>query len=139
MEKTRKTKLSALYFGVKLPSLNYDSRSKREFVTYNLFGFAKVQWAVASYVAKTPEEKKKIENPLFYCFSSVWSRCEYEFVVCPWGSLDNDDKAVEVGTKVDIYGMYVEPNAEHLMELVDNVSVSSAKKYLTEGRKRYKR
>lgn len=135
----KKVSLDKLYFGIRLYPLSYGSSSKRELATYNLFDFAKVRWSVASYAAKAPEEKKKIENPLFYCFSSVWSRCEYEFVVCPWGGLGNDDRAVEVGTKVDIYKMYVEPNAEHLMELVDSVSVSSAKKYLAEWRKAHKR
>lgn len=136
----KKTQLDKLYFGIRLYPLSYGSRDEaRSLTTYNLFDFARVQWAVASYAAKAPEEKEKIEDPLFYCFSSVWSRCEFEFVVCPWGSLDNDDKAVEVGTKMDVYEMYVKPNAKHLMELVNSVSQHSAKTYLRGWRKAHKR
>lgn len=39
----------------------------------------------------------------------------------------------------DLYQMYVEPNRELLLDLVSRVTKSSAKKYLSEERKRYRR
>ena len=134
-----KKELDKLYFGVVMYPLSYGNKEQAKTLTaYNLFSFARVQWAVASYASKTPEEKKKIKDPLFYCFSSVWSRCEFELVVCPWGGLGDDDKATEVGTKVDIYELYVKPNAEYLLSLVNSVSPSSAKAYLREWKKTHR-
>ena len=134
-----KKKLDALYFGVKLYPLSYSSDQERELATYNLFDFARVKWSVAKYITMTDIERQNVSNPLMFCFGDVWSRCEFEFVVCPWGGTEEDAKITEVGTKVDIYKMYVEPNAEYLMELISSVSQSSAKAYLREERKRLKR
>ena len=133
----KKTQLDKLYFGIVLYPLSYWSKEKKEkLTTYNLFDFGRVKWSVASYASKTEEEKREVADPLMYCFGSVWSRCEFEYVICPWSGINNNDKAVEVGTKVDVYKMYVEPNAEYLMSLVGSVSQSSAKAYLSAERKR---
>lgn len=41
-------------------------------------------------------------------------------------------------TKVDVYEMYVKPNAGHLMDLVNSVSEAEAKRWLAEDNKRRK-
>lgn len=134
-----KIKIDDLFFGVVMYQMSYTSKEKQQLETYNLFDFNRVKRSVAIYVTMPPERKKKIENPLLFCFGDTWGRCEFEFVTCPWGGLNNDDKVTEVGKKVDIYRMYVEPNAELLMDLVSRVSLSSARAYLRELRKAYRR
>lgn len=106
---------------------------ERKLETYNLFDFVKVRWSVAKYATMSEEERKSLlSDPLWFCFGDVAGRCEYEYIIRPMGSEEEDEK------KVDVYQMYVEPNAEYLMKIVNSVSVSSAKKYLSEERKRRK-
>lgn len=132
-------KIDDLYFGVKLMPLSYGSEEGRiALKTYNLFEFSKVKWSVARWVTMSDEEKKNITSPLHFLFGDVWGRAEYEFIVCPWPYGDGEGVS-DNGQKVDTFMMYVEPNAELLMDMVNSVSVSSAKKYMAEWRKRYKR
>lgn len=134
-----KMKLDDLYFGIVLHPLSYGYEDEKDrLVTYNLFGTARIKWAVARYITMKDEERKKINDPLSFCFSDVWGRTEYEFIMCPWPYGDGD-KVEAVGKKVDIYTMYVEPNAELLMDIVNRVTISSAKKYISDERKRFKR
>lgn len=130
-------KLDDLYFGVKLYSMSYSSKSERKLETYNLFNFSRVKYSVAMWAAGGPEFQKE-HDFLTWCFGDVWARCEFEMVVCPWGGLDEEDKVVDVGIKVDTFELYCKPNEKLLRKMVDEVSVSSAKKYLTEERRRRK-
>ena len=136
-----KKNINDLYFGIKLWPLSFSNINKvTQLEEHNLFDISKVKWSVAKYASLSKKEKENtINDPLVFCFSDVWARCEYEFVVCPWGGLDENDKVVDVGIKADIFEMYVKPNAKLLMEMINSVSVSSAKKYLAEERKRFKR
>ena len=137
----KKTKLTDLYFGIVLYEGSWSGKHKQRLRACNLFNSLRVLRSVAYWVVETHKSPKfaKEHDFLSWCFTDVRGRAEWEFVVCPWGGLKNDDKVVEVGEKVDTYRMYVEPNAKYLRELVDSVSVSSAKKFLTEERKRYRR
>lgn len=119
------SKLEELYFGVRV----WDPNSNK-LKTINLFSSRRVIRSVAQYVLK--KSKTFIDDPLFYCFGDVWSRAEWEFMVSGLGA--DPDKTV----KVDIFEMYVEPNSRYLLELVENVSQSSAKKWLAEDDKRQK-
>lgn len=137
--KAKKINLRDLYFGIMLYPMNTVSRNEKLEVR-NLFNSVRVLRSVARYVTMTDKEKKALSSdPLVFCFGDTWGRCEYEFVVCPWGGLGEDDRVSKVGTKMDTFEMYVRPNAELLMDMVNSVSVSSAKKYLAEERARYRR
>lgn len=130
---SKKIDLNEAYFGIKLFSLSYSSHKERKIETYNLFDFLRVKWSVAKYVTMSEEERKSLlSNPLRFCFGDVAGRCEYEYIVRPMVSKEEDEK------KVDVFQMYVEPNADYLMSIVDNISVSSAQKYLREEKKRLK-
>lgn len=131
MKIKNKINLSSLYFGYKIYDLSYTSGKERKISTHNLFGSSRVLWSVATWVTMSDEEKKK-HDAISWCFSDVRGRCEYEFVMSPWAGGGAPHK-------VDIYQMYVEPNRELLLDIVSRVTVSSAKKYLSEERKRYKR
>lgn len=132
-------KLDDLYFGIKLMPLSYGTREEGiSLKTYNLFELSRIKWAVARWVTMSDEEKKEITSPLHFVFGDVWSRAEFEFIVCPWPYGDGEGVS-DNGQKVDAYTMYVEPNAKLLMDMVNSVSVSSAKKYMAEWRKMYKR
>ena len=134
-----KININDLYFGVKLMPLSYGSQEERiSLKTYNLFDLSKIKWSVAMWVTMDKKKREEITSPLHFLFGDVWSRTEYEFIVCPWPYGDGEGVS-ENGQKVDTFMMYVEPNAELLMDMVNSVSVSSAKKYMTEWRKRYKR
>lgn len=126
-----KIPLTELYFGYKLYEMNYTSGVERKIITYNLFNSSRVLRSVAMWVLM-PEEEKKKHDALSWCFIDVRGRSEYEFVMSPWGG-EGEPR------KVDIYQMYVEPNEELLLDLVSRVTKSSAKEYLREERKRYRR
>lgn len=116
-------KITDLYFGV-----CYWNPNEKRIVNANLFDFLKVQRDVAFYVIN----KDVRCDPLFRCFGSVWSRCQYELVV---------DGSPESGQpqKVDLYDLYVRPNREHLLDLVSQVSKYQAKKWIREYNKKYKK
>lgn len=126
----KKISIDKAYFGVKLFELSYSSHKERKIETYNLFDFGRVKWSVAKYVVMGKEKRKSLaNNPLRFCFGDTAGRCEYECIVRPMVSKREHEK------KVDIYQMYVEPNADYLMSIVGRISVSSAQKYLREERR----
>lgn len=121
--------LKKAYFGVATVDINGDIQF------WNLFDNLRVKLSVASYVVMTPEAKKLLlMDPCRFCFGDVWSRCEYEFVVNRWPFGEKD--LVSGGRKMDVYQMFVEPNKDHLMTIVNSISKSSARKYLAEERKK---
>lgn len=139
MKIKEKMNLNDLYFGIVMNQMSYSSENERGNIkTYNLFDFSKVKWSVARYVTMSEEEKEGLTRPLHFCFGDVWGRTEYEFMMCPWPYRDGDF-VEQVGHKVDMFRMYVEPNGELLMDIVDRVTKSSAQKYLREWNKRYKK
>lgn len=131
MKTKDKIKLTDLYFGYKNYAMSYTSGEERKVETYNLFGSTRVLRSVAMWVLM-PEEEKKKHDLLSWCFIDVKGRAEYEFIMSPWVGGGEEQK-------VDIYQMYVEPNAKLLMEMINNVSINSAKRYLAEERKKYKK
>ena len=126
-----KLKLTDLYFGYKLYKMSYSSREERKIVTYNLFNSSRVLRSVAMWVLMSEDEKKK-HDALAWCFGDVRGRSEYEFVMSPLAGGGEPQK-------VDIWTMYVEPNKELLLDLVSRVTPNSARTYLREERKRYRR
>ena len=116
------TKLEEAYFGIKL----WDSNT-HQLKTANIFDILPVRESVAAYKVRKPET----HDWLMYCFNSVWSRCQYEFLVDGWVDEGHKDK-------VDVYSMYIEPNKKVLKEIIDNITITSCKKCLTEARKRRK-
>lgn len=118
--------INDLYFGVVVEDFN--SRNKDDFLmTMNLFNSSRVKLSVAHWVTSDDEFKKE-HNFISWCFCDVRGRCEYEFIVTPFPPTEN-------AMKVDTFRMYVEPNAKLLKQMVDSVSVASAKRYLTEYRR----
>lgn len=124
-----KYNIDELDFGIMLYPMNYTKGDERRLERHNLFASSRVKWSVARYVTMPLEERKQLTDPLHFCFGDTWGRCEYEFVVSPWIGGGED------GYKVDTFEMYVRPNRELLMEIIDRVSVTSAKKYLSQKRK----
>ena len=135
----KKININKLYFGVKLFPMSYRSKGELgELQTYNLFDFGRVKWSVARYVTMTDKERKSLmSDPVHFCFGDVWSRTEFEFIACPWPYTDKDT-IENSGVKVDTYEMYVEPNQDYLMSLVNRVSPTSARMFLREERKKRK-
>lgn len=131
MKITNKIKLTDLYFGYKNYAMSYTSEKERGIETRNLFGSTRVLRSVAMWVVM-PEEEKKKRDALSWCFADVRGRAEYEFVMSPWCGVGEPQK-------IDIWTMYVEPNRELLLDLISKVTISSAKAYLREERKRTKR
>ena len=105
---------------------------------WKLFDNLGVKRAVASWVLKSKSEQSQIPDPLHYLFGDLWSRCEYECVICPWPFKDGA-KVAEIGEKYDVYTLYVVPNASLLLEMVENVSATSARKWRAEENRRLKR
>lgn len=125
-----KIDIDDLCFMITVHKLSFSSQRERESLeTYNIFQISGVKWAVAKYVTMSGEEKRKRDNPLFYCFCDVWSRCEYEMILCPW-PCNKGDTVEEKGQKIDAYELFVKPNEDLLMDMINSVTVSSAKRYL---------
>lgn len=122
-----RTNIDDLYFGI----CSMDQNTEK-MVSYNIFDIHKIKRAVADWVMMSDKRKSEIEDPILYCFSDVWSRVEYEWVVSPWSSKDGEKQ------KVDVYSMYVEPNRALLMDMLDNVSLKSAREWRTADNKRLK-
>ena len=126
----KKINIDDLYFGVVLNVLSFSNSTERKNLkTYNLFDFSRVKKSVAIYVLKNEKQRKELlSDPLHFCFGDTWGRTEFEFMVCPWPY--RDDEKISDGEKVDTWTLYVEPNADYLMSLVDSVSKKSAREYL---------
>lgn len=134
-----KMNINDLYFGVVMNQISYSSEEERGNIkTYNLFDFSRVKLSVATYVVLSEGMKNNLTSPLHFCFGDVYGRTEYEFIMCPWPYREGEF-VEQVGHKIDLFRMYVEPNSELLMDLVNRVTVSSARKYLAEWRKAHKR
>lgn len=126
-----KIKITDLYFGYRNYSMSYSSKNGRQVETSNLFGSARVLRSVALWVLM-PEEEKRKHDALSWCFMDVRGRAEYEFMMSPWAGGGEEQK-------VDIWTMYVVPNGELLVDLISRVTPNSARVYLREERKKYKR
>lgn len=136
MKITAKMKLDDLYFGIVMNPMSYTKYSDRNnLTTYNIFDSYRVKWSVATYVAMTAKQKAQVSDPLTFCFGDTWGRTEWEFIVCPWPYKDEDTIDL-VGRKVDVFNMYVKPNAELLMDLVNRVTKTSAKAWLKAEKER---
>lgn len=127
-----KTNFNDLYFGV----TTYDP-FKKELRTWNLFDHYGIKRAVANWVLMSDDRKAEIENPLMYLFGDVWSRTEFECIICPW-PFHEEDTIEDSGTKVDVFTLYVQPNTDLLLDIVDNVSAKSAREWRTADNKRRK-
>lgn len=107
---------------------------RRRLETYNLFDLSRIKESIAIYRTMGEERRKELSSPLHFCFGDVWSRTEYELIACPWPYMDGE-LVEDNGIKVDTYSLYVEPNADYLMSLVESVDENDCKKYLSELRK----
>lgn len=88
---------------------------------FNVFHSHRVMLSVAMWVAgKAPENS----DFLHWCFGDLAHRTEYEMIVSSWPPAENSED------KFDVFTLYIEPNAKLLKEMVDKVSVSSAKNWL---------
>lgn len=116
-----------LYYGI----CSMDQNTEK-MVSYNIFDIYRVKRAVADWVLMNDERKSEIDDPIRYCFGDVWSRFEYEWMVTPLLPKENQ------GEKVDVYDMYIEPNRSLLMDMLDNVSLKSAREWRTADNRRLK-
>ena len=116
-------KIRDLYFGIVL----FDFNSK-ELKQYNLFNSLRVQRSIAIWVTMDEDEKRN-HDALHFCFGDTQGRCEYEMLVQDWPATKMDKVL-----KVDTYQMYVEPNRDYLLSLVDKVTKTDAKKWLKENK-----
>ena len=126
-------KLTDAYFGITL--LNPNSPKPPELQTMNLFQSLRVLRSVAIYKTRKEELEKDLYkdrefDPLHFCFGDTRGRHEYEMLIK--GAFDKDWRLY------DVYKMYIEPNRDYLLELVDKISVQSCKDWLKEEDERYK-
>lgn len=121
----RKRNLEKLYFGVKRYHLD-------KFETANAFGSVRVLTSIATWVLMKPEIRRHYlsqpeADPLYFCFGDLSRRVEWEMGVLP--VLKGDAQ------KTDVYELYIEPNRDHLLSLVDSVSKTSARRVLAKYRR----
>lgn len=121
-----RSKIDDLYFGIKYWEFN-----SKKLVETNLFKCGRIKWNLAKYITIKNDEKKskmyKIDDPLLFIFGDVWSRCEWEFLV---GGLFNEENV----EKQSVYDMYVKPNRDILLSMVDEITLRDAKRYLKENK-----
>lgn len=110
-------------------AMNYDFNSN-ELKPFNIFHSHRVMRSIATWVAG---KAMKDADLISWCFSDLRGRCEYEMIVSPWPPKDEGFEE-----KVDVFTMYIKPNQNLLIEMINKVSVSSAKNWLKEDNKRRK-
>lgn len=78
--------------------------------------------------------RKKVIAPLkdqfFYIFNDVWCRSEFEFVLRALGGVEE--------IKIDLFSLYVIPNRNNLLEMVERCSLNSAREYVREYNSKHK-
>ena len=134
--------INDLYFCAKRWDFN-----KNKIVDYNIFNSLRVMRSVALYVKATKTKKpsardlyiRSTVDPIMFCFLDLRGRFEYEMDIDENGNLYKPFSNNDNTRKTDIFTLYVEPNASKLMDIVNQVSLTSARKWLREERKRYGR
>lgn len=124
-------KINDLYFGCK--NYNFNTRS---FEIQNIFGSMRVLHSIAMYKVhgytpfkENPTKEEYKESLLGFLFGDLKYHVEWEMLI---SSVFARDGVV----KTDIYSMYVVPNQDYLLRLVEKVSVSSCKKWLRDYNER---
>lgn len=113
-----------LHFGC----LNWNPNS-RKLEPFDLFRSVRVLDSIANYRLRK-EELELIEwfggefDPVRYCFGNLWGHVEYEMMV--------SEMIGDKTEKMSLYEMYVLPNKEILMDMVEQVSLESCEKWLKE-------
>lgn len=108
-------KLTDAYFGIKLIR-------DGELVDANLFDSIRVLDSITCWKLMSKSTKRTLSSDLIhFCFGDTMGRYEYEMMV---GPLMRGEPQ-----KVDIFQMYVLPNAKLLEDMVKSISVSSAREY----------
>ena len=121
------TNIKDLHFGC----MNYDLNQKK-LVYFNLFSSMRVLYSIAIY--KTRQDELLSEewiggefDPLRFCFGDLDGHVEYELQV--GGAFEDKTE------KKSLWDMYVVPNEELLMDMVDEVSVESCNEWLEENKR----
>lgn len=117
-------KINDLYFGY----MQFDPNTGR-LTRHNLFGDYRVKRSVARWITLGRRRGMLSSDLLHFCFFETWGRAEYEFVIEPWVGKGGSQK-------VDIWTMYVLPNRALLENMVKSVSVSSARAWLKEQKRK---
>ena len=110
-----------LYFGIRLFDFNTGKLK-----TENLFQSLRVMRSVAIWLTM-PEELQKQRDLVHFCFGDTRGHVEYEMYVRDMVVKSSERDKL---TKVDVYEMYVLPNADYLTSLVNSVSIKSAERWL---------
>lgn len=115
----KRININDLYFGIVMwdPNLGI-------FREYNLFDSMRVLRSLAIYKIH-PELYTQFSDILFAIYGDTAGRVQYEFDI-------RDIFGKEEPVKMDVYRMFVEPNRDYLLSLVDSVTVASARKWLKE-------
>ena len=139
-------KLKDLYFGVCIWDWN-----AQKCKPMNLFDSRRVLDSVAlyktgrydKYVAFEKKRDKEFgREPLYkndldrwtsWCFGDTRGRVEWEF---GFGDPFVKDDGTWEGSKMDVYAVFVKPNAALLKKMVDEISVNSCKEWLREQNRR---
>lgn len=126
LDDEKENDIKDLYFGC----LNFNFNTKR-FEEHNLFGSMRVLHSIAIY--KTRQED--LENnewhlgefdPLSFCFGDLRGHVEYEMQV---GQVFGDETL-----KMSLWDLYVVPNADLLMDMVNSISIESCERWLEENK-----
>ena len=104
----------------------------------NLFNITRVKYSVALYLTRREKDEylknKTPDAVLCYLFGDTWGRVEYEFLVQPMLGKSEDE-----WEKTCVYEFFVVPNKDLLLEMVESVSVTSARKWLRGYRASFKK
>ena len=117
-----KQRIDDLYFGIRRMDFNTDT-----LVIENLFQSTRVCRSIATW-ATLPEEIKRQYDVIHFCFGDTRGRVEYEFLARPMIVKEPENPAN--WHKVDVYKMYVEPNADYLRSLVEQIDEKEGKRWL---------
>lgn len=121
-------RIQDLYFGVMLPVWN----GKPVLEPGNLFDCTCIRYWAAKYRLRHEYgESRLTTNPVSYIFGDIWGRAEYGWIVADLTESTSD-------MKVGLYEVYVEPNKELLLNMINECSENSAREYIREYNSKYK-
>ena len=112
-------KIDEAYFGVMLPEHSGPTKGNTRLRLYNIFDHQDVRRAISIY--KTGDIM--IDDPLFFCFAGFWKRSQYEYRI---------SDGFRTPIKIDVYDLYIEPNKEYLLKIIDLIDKKDCKKWLKE-------
>lgn len=128
-------KIDDLEFYVMIKASGHVRGEPLKLEKFNIFNSTKVKHSVAMWVIGEAPDNTDF---LRWCFGDLDGSCEYEMMMSAWPT-EEENCSENCSVKCSVFKLYVEPNEKLLRNMVNKVSISSAKTWLNNNNKRKRR